>query len=455
MRKDKPKHFNSVESVERGRFDAVPFFLVMAVLSIVSFILPLRPTESIAEKRRLAAFPDFSAQALWDGSYFDDINLWFSDTFPGRDAYIYVAGRLDTLHGLNRNRVVNNAGTHTESDDLDALLEAVENAPAEVTPTPIPTPPPTPTVDPDAEITEWAGFDAQDELAMYGSMLVLDKTIVTTLGFSQSCSDWHASLMNRMGDILAGMDVRFFNLPAPTSVGVLLSSDILEQVNSADQGKMLRYMFAQENENVHKVNAFNYLIAHNDEYIYYNSDHHWSALGAYYAYEAFCHEAGFEPVPLSEYTEVSMGNFIGTYFFQLNGSVDAHDEMIAYIPPGDTHMEIAEYPSLTSVIVDESDANDSMKYNCFIGGDNPITILTNDSIPDAPNCVVMKDSFGNPFTVYLTQHYHKVIVMDYRTAGRYVSDVVREYGASDMILVQSIGVSQTEGPLSLLNYWLY
>ena len=85
-------------------------------------------------------------------------------------------------------------------------------------------------------------------------------------------------VVNMVVDKLAGMGVRFFNLPVPTSVGVLLSSDMLEKIGCADQGKMLRYMFAQENENVFAVNAFNHLIAHNDEYIYYNSVQWWSEL---------------------------------------------------------------------------------------------------------------------------------------------------------------------------------
>ena len=448
MRKAKPKHLSPVE---HGRHDGAVFFTVLALLTVVSFILPLRPTESVAEKRRLAQFPAFSAQALWSGDYFDDISLWFSDTFPGRDVYISVAGKLNDLHGLNRNRVVGGAAAPVESDDLDALLESVENPPEE---SPAPTEPPVETVDPNAEITEWTGFDEQDELDMYGNMVVLGNTIVTRLGFSKDSSDTHAAMMNRMGDKLADMGVRFFNLPVPTSVGVLLSSDMLQKIGSADQGKILRYMFAQENENVHPVNAFNNLIAHNSEYIYFNSDHHWTGLGAYYAYETFCQAAGFEPVPLSAYEEKNMGEFLGTYYFRVSNSVGARDEMIAYIPPGDTHMHIPLYPSLTSVIVDKTDANASVKYNCFIGGDNPIAVLTNDSIPDAPNCVVLKDSYGNPFTVYLTQHYHQVIVLDYRSAGITVSDAVKQYGAEDVILVQSISVSQTPAALGQLGNFL-
>ena len=60
----------------------IPFLVVLAVLTVVSFIIPLRPTQSQMEKRNLAQFPEFSWEALAEGSYFDDITTWFSDTFP-------------------------------------------------------------------------------------------------------------------------------------------------------------------------------------------------------------------------------------------------------------------------------------------------------------------------------------------------------------------------------------
>ena len=70
-----------------------PFIWVLAILTIVSFIIPLRPTESYSERRELAEFPEFSVEALADGSYFSDITLWFSDTFPGRESWIGLSTR--------------------------------------------------------------------------------------------------------------------------------------------------------------------------------------------------------------------------------------------------------------------------------------------------------------------------------------------------------------------------
>ncbi len=455
---------------------AGPFIAVLTVMTLIAFLLPLRPETSLREKRRLREFPTFSAGSLLSGEYFDEIGLWFSDTFPGREAMLEISDRMDALHGLNKNEVVLNqssTGSSTANDNaaLDDLLEqaeaeaavraeeaareaeqkAAEEAAAAAEAAAEAAKP----ADPDAVIENWEGMAlaGEDEASMFGDLIVLDGMILSRLGFDQSASDHHAVMMNRAGDALAAEGIRFFNLPAPTSVGVMLSSDMLEELGTADQGKMLRYVFGKENDNVIKVNAFNNMLKHNHEYIYFNTDHHWTALGAYYAYQTFCEEAGFEAVPLSEFREWNMGEFTGTYYYSVNTRNLRKDEVIALVPPGndDIHMFIQGYPDYTSVIVDKTQEDSNMKYTCFIAGDNPVTVLTNDNLPDAPDCLVVKDSYGNPFTVFLTQHYHNVYVLDYRKNFLPVSRTAKEYGVQDVILVQSVGVSQTKQTHDLLE----
>ena len=82
------KHKYEADRFSKDFKRVIPFFLVLTILTVVSFIIPLRPTESYSEKRELAKFPEFSLSSLADGSYFGDISLWFSDTFPGREDWI-------------------------------------------------------------------------------------------------------------------------------------------------------------------------------------------------------------------------------------------------------------------------------------------------------------------------------------------------------------------------------
>ena len=109
-------------------------------------------------------------------------------------------------------------------------------------------------------------------------------TIVDHMAFGPAgCSPWHqVREYHRLADGNAAVDYGFHG--------------VLQHVN----------------DDVLKVNVFNTLIRHNDEYIYFRTDHHWTALGAYYAYETFCRMADFEPVPLEEFEERDMGG-LGIY----------------------------------------------------------------------------------------------------------------------------------------------
>ena len=65
---------------------SIPFFFVLGLVTILAWCLPLRQSVSQKEKRELEAFPTFSLRSIGDGSYFEQIGLWFSDTLTGRDS---------------------------------------------------------------------------------------------------------------------------------------------------------------------------------------------------------------------------------------------------------------------------------------------------------------------------------------------------------------------------------
>lgn len=74
----------------------------------------------------------------------------------------------------------------------------------------------------------------------------------------------------------------------------VIEPEYLAQLNCSRQDAMLAYLHDNMSDNVLKVDTVSRLVEHNDEYIYYRTDHHWTALGAYYAYTALCDAAGME-----------------------------------------------------------------------------------------------------------------------------------------------------------------
>lgn len=446
---------------------AIPFFVLLFAITIIAFIIPLRPSESASEKRKLAEFPEFSVDTLLSGDYFDGISLWFSDTFPGRDTWLAAASTMESLHGVKDVVIHGDIGNPDEIPDITDAPDVPDTPTPLPTETPEPTPqptlPPTPEVietsPPEESVEHWGGIDADNEAeVIFGNVLQIGDSAFAYYGFSQYGSDRHVALMNSCAEMLANYNVELYDVLIPTSVGILVSSDFMEQVKCSDQGESISYIFSQEDKAVNKVNVFNTLIEHNDEYLYFRTDHHWTALGAYYSYVQFCAVAGLEPVPLEDYEQMDMGPFLGSFYSTCSqSSALLEDNVMAYNPPGDLTMKITKAEGNTfpwSVITDMSANTIYSKYMCFLGGDHPLTVITNNDLPDGPNCVIIKDSFGNPFAPYLSQHYSNVYIVDYRKySAMNLQSFVQIYDIDDVLLVESLAMAQGDGTLDLLEWF--
>ena len=412
------------EQYPHGLRLVLPFLMVLALLTVVSFIIPLRPTVSESEKRELTEFPAFSVETLLSGEYFDEITLWFSDTFPGRETWLNVAKRTESLHGYSEISIA-------EGDFVDELLNPVESESSgvleemEVTATPEPTP------------EQWGGVDAGDDAEIYMSGVIqIGDSAFNRLGFSEQCSELYTQSMNRLGDKLAEKGVRLISCPAPTAIGILVEEQYLKKLNSADQAATLAYMHDALNDNVIGVDTVSALLEHNDEYVYFRTDHHWTALGAYYAYEATCFAIGKEPMPLEEFEEWDKGEFIGSHYGKVKYPNKLKtDTLIAYKPPMEVDALI-HYETNTQegkLLRDISDAKVYSKYLTFLGSDYRLMELTNESITDGSTCLLVKDSYGNALAPFLTQSYHKVYVMDYRKYGTMsISKFCEKYDVDDV-----------------------
>ena len=166
------------------------------------------------------------------------------------------------------------------------------------------------------------------------------------------------------------------------------------------------------------VDTVSALLEHNDEYLFFRTDHHWTALGAYYAYEALCETLGYEAAPLDSFREWDQGDFKGSIYYKAKYPTKLRvDNVVAYVPDDDivcTNSKDGWNFYETKLINDVTTWPIDCRYLCFLSGGTTITKIVNNDLPDAPNCVVVIDSYGNCFVPFLTQHYNTIYAIDYR-----------------------------------------
>lgn len=453
-RKEKKQSAVKARPHNAYRLKIASFFVLLYLGAMVSFILPLRPTYSETEKRSLMQFPEFSLTALKTGDYFDDISIWFSDTFPFRENLTQLNLKIKELYG------VGNVAIHGELDSGDDIPDMpLQQAPSTTQP-PQPTAPLTtvpPTTEPvtmpsDDQLSQGGDANAQRpdiETQNLGAIIVAGDSAYEYYSFSQSLAPRFINSVSALGE-KAKPKNNVFAIVVPTSIDVTLNDAIRADVNSANQEKALTYFNGSIKNAVTVNTVYNTLRAHRDEYIYFRTDHHWTALGAYYAYVEFCNSKGFTPVPLSAYSTVTYNNFTGTFYTsagQSSSLKENADYVTTYVPYNSYTCTVTKENGTVQewdVLKDVSDYGSTLKYLTFIGGDNPLTTITNLDNTNGPTCVVVKDSYGNAFVPFLVAHYSKIYVIDPRHFTTSLEEFANDKAIDDVIFISNISTTRNK-----------
>lgn len=287
-----------------------------------------------------------------------------------------------------------------------------------------------------------AGVDA-------GTIYVWNKTGFELFGGSEFTAQTYAETINGFADKLLGMDV--YSMIIPNHTEMSMPERLKAQVQTNSQAENIKTAYAAMKDNVTPVNAYNYLSEHCNEYIYFKSDHHWTALGAYYAYTAFCDTLGLTPLKLEDCTKQTIPDFTGT-FYNLADGLDT-DTVEYWQFPYTVTMDITdEYGNITNYDSPyfEGEEGGSLSYGVFIYGDNPLTVLhsSSENAQSGKKIAVVKESYGNAFVSYLTNNYEEVHVIDLRTfrnaSSADLTTYCRQNGITDVLFLNGIMSANTQ-----------
>jgi hypothetical protein len=250
--------------------------------TILVWILP-RPTASEIEQRELAKFPRFSVEALLSGDYFDDISLWFSDTFPARETFVGMSSGIRRTFGLQEEVI---HGTVQQGDAIPDAPVTRPTAPVtsvgSTTSSAASGTADSTTVSSTTTTTSAVDADILQQNQSLGAILVKGDTAYEYYNFVNSTADSYAAILNR-AYMKLGDSAKVYSLVAPTSIDVMLAPSA-RPANSSDQGKAIKYLYDCMFQEITAVDARSTLLNHRSEYIYFHTDHHWTARGAYYAF---------------------------------------------------------------------------------------------------------------------------------------------------------------------------
>ena len=458
---------------------------------------------SLTENRMLAGFPTLSARSVRDGSFMSGIEDYLSDNVPERDSLVDRADTIMDLFSLARKTeddlddelaaqlaaFAQEGGGFEDlpEDDVSAPADAPEetvpaptDAPAEtpeavavpepeatiepqVTSTPEATPEvvtetPAPTAEPTAEPTAAAAKDLSAIRDCTFNLTLKNGSRQLVYTFPKENIQRAVKVLNAYRSKLPEDGHMFFAQPPFSGIGFKLGNgtaigwdgDLEDMVNAyADDGV---YMVS-----VQRVLEQALL---NKEYLYFNTDHHWTPRAACYVANACLEQLGIDPRPYESYSFHTYKDFYGsaasTPKARAGRRPDTLDVMITATPVKGYQVFWNRTEREAPLIYENNHT-----YMAFLGGTKGPWRRFETGVDSGRNCLVIGDSFGLAFVPFLSPYYETIIVTDVRDAyyehanARWtISQYMAENSVDDVYFVLSTasGVNTAGMFQSLLRY---
>lgn len=215
--------------------------------------------------------------------------------------------------------------------------------------------------------------------------------------------------------------------------------------DTADEPALIKRLYSSCGVNT--IDTLSALKAHADEDIFYRTDHHWTTLGAYYAYAAAAGAMGLSPVPLSEFTpETVSDSFYGTIYSSSGVRWLPPDSIQRFVPDAGAAVTKYEGPDEISVpVYDAEKLGMKDKYSYFFGGNTPRMVIRTGQ--EGGRLLLIRDSYSDCELPFFFAHFSEIHVLDLRYYRQSVAEYIRangfdgilvNYGLSDFVSDSSV-----------------
>ena len=263
-----------------------------------------------------------------------------------------------------------------------------------------------------------------------------------------------------------GNRVNVYCMVIPTAVALYCPEEAQEWTK--DEWAAIDNVYSHLRNGVKAIDLAETLKAHAEEDIYARTDHHWAALGAYYAAQQFAEIADVPFADLSTYQRHAIHNYVGTmYRFSKDVAVkNAPEDFVWFVPQNVTYTTsyIKYKLGRNKQVVSESEPTDgnffyeyqdgnSAAYMTFMHGDlNTTTVKT--STRNGRRLLILKDSYGNALPSFLFHSFEEIHVVDCRYFLRNIARYVNEHAISDILFANNAGHAHTEATYKAYHRYL-
>ena len=380
----------------------IPIVVFLTLIYGISIWTVLKPDteKSETENRYLAKMPEFSKKTFFDGSFGKSYETYLSDQFILRDQFMELKTRNELL---------------LQKKDVNDVYFAKDNY----------------------LIRKYneESFDTKqvtDNVAELGTFIT---------NYAQKLGNDHVKVM------MVPTAAMILKEKLPDFAVPYDETKLLTQIQSVVPGGTF-------------LDATESLEAHKSEYIYYKTDHHWNALGAYYGYEQWAKACGIKPYALSDFKKEKVSDsFLGTNQSKICYAKEA-DEIDLYQWKGNISYEVL-YNGLFQYNKDKNKIQKDIyvkkhleekdKYLVYLDGNHPVVDIKT-SIHNGKKLLVLKDSYAHCMLPFLLNHFEQVTVIDTRYYHNGISTLKPEKEYTDILVLRNTAKFMLDDSIFKLNY---
>ena len=201
-----------------------------------------------------------------------------------------------------------------------------------------------------------------------------------------------------------------------------------------------------KNPAVQMVEVGEALLKHKEEEIFYKNDHHWTSLGAYYAYQSWKPNT----LPLESYKhEVLSEDFLGTLYSKVKVMPKVKDRMDAYYLSDNQEVEYNLSGTITTSFYERQFLTKKDKYSVFFNGNQGVTKIK--GYGKEGKLLIIKDSFANTFAQFAMTDYEEVHLIDLRSFFMSIDDYIEQEEITDVLVLYNFINFTQDKQLFLLN----
>ena len=375
------------------RYERATVWLFLSILfgfSLLFWITQDR-TFSEQENRSLQTMPTVSAEKILSGRFSSDMNDYFSDQFPLRDALVGMKGFLELASGKGENDGI----LLGANGQLARRRFAIQTADG-------------------GTLQDCDHFDLSHVRSACEGICRASENL--TVPFS-------VLLTGRNVDVSASA----FDYPCENSDALLneMQSQLASHVQTVETVPLLREKCAH------------------GEAVYYKTDHHWTTLGAYYGYAEILKSFGMENeiIPQEAFEKRVVSNsFYGT-LWSAGGMKWVRPDTVEFWLYGneDSFLVTADGKELDG-FYSEKWLSQKDHYSAFLDGTHDVVTVTRKDGAPRPKLLILKDSFANAAAPFLAQHFDLVLLNLSSTRQDFtaLSDLAIQHQADRVVLIYTI-----------------